>query len=50
MEDIIELRDVTRLYRTGSRTVRALDRVSLSVKAGIIILTERLFQSLRKDA
>ena len=34
MDNIIELRDITKLYKTGGRTVTALDRVSLSVKDG----------------
>ena len=34
MDKIIELRDITKLYKTGGRTVTALDRVSLSVREG----------------
>ncbi len=34
MENIIELKDITKLYRTGGRTVTALDRVSLEIKEG----------------
>ena len=45
MENIVEIKNLSKIYKTGEKEYKALDNIDLSIKKGEFVVILRTFRS-----